>query len=769
MAVQPLDHPDLARLAAFGRGVLDDEEMAEVETHLAECELCCQVLSTIPDDEFVDSLRRAEGHFDSDANLRRTAKSSPPRSESPDAPDFEVALSYVPPGSHSSSELGETLSAGDLDNPETPGPHSELDIPAELADHPRYRIVKRLGSGGMGTVYLAEHRLMDRSVALKVIRSDLLGNETMVERFRREVRAAARLALHPNIVAAYDAEQAGDSHFLVMEFVEGVDLAHLVKTRGPLPCALACRAVKQAAEGLEHALQRGMVHRDIKPQNLMLTPDGRVKILDFGLARFASETLPDLLPPEREAASGAEARASDRAARITFTDMVLGTADYIAPEQVSAPRSADIRADVYSLGCTLYYLLTGHAPFPEGTLVQKLKAHSEQTPRPLTEARPNVPPSLALIVERMLTKDRSLRFQRPSEVAEALAPFADAVDFQITKEGDTQAVEVPSDSAGERGSPPRLRPSFKARARTRGAWISRVALVALFVGSIGLFLARPPFWPPGSYAGFYGFWPASAPLLLLFGYAGFFGMDAIGWPGIALVSLFAGFMALLCLEPPGWPWAAHLSLLVCCLRGLGMITVRQLSYAFLCLLIGFEVSFGLTRGWPKTALVSLLVGSAGPLVIITLRELDGLAPLWKLRVWACLAMLFAVCAAGIAYARGHDVETRVHGEGLLLTENDTLLLVRSPSTGRLADLRAQQGDWVDRGLILGRISQPDLVDAIRELDSMLADLRRVDQEPTQFRDRDRLNKGATSSPLEQAAPKVRTDNASLTFFRQRIA
>ena len=182
-------------------------------------------------------------------------------------------------------------------------------LPAELADHPRYRIVKRLGSGGMGTVYLAEHRLMDRSVALKVIRRDLLGNETLVERFRREVRAAARLALHPNIVAAYDAEQAGETHFLVMEFVEGVDLAQLVKTEGPLPCILACQAVKQAAEGLEHAFQRGMVHRDIKPQNLMRTPDGQVKILDFGLARFANEVLPDLLPAEPETYSGTETKA----------------------------------------------------------------------------------------------------------------------------------------------------------------------------------------------------------------------------------------------------------------------------------------------------------------------------------------------------------------------------------------------------------------------------------------------------------------------------
>ena len=145
---------------------------------------------------------------------------------------------------------------------------------------------------------------MDRSVALKVIRRDLLGNEGLVERFRREVKAAARLALHPNIVAAYDAEQAGDFHFLVMEFVDGADLARIVNAHGPMPIALACETVKQAALGLEHAFQSGMVHRDIKPQNLMRTPDGQVKILDFGLARYASEALPELVSAvERESGS----------------------------------------------------------------------------------------------------------------------------------------------------------------------------------------------------------------------------------------------------------------------------------------------------------------------------------------------------------------------------------------------------------------------------------------------------------------------------------
>src|SRR5205807_7459616 len=155
-------------------------------------------------------------------------------------------------------------------------------------EHPRYPVLELLGSGGMGAVYRAEHRLMERHVALKVINPGLMDKPALVERFRREVKAAARL-IHPNIVHAYDADQAGSTHFLVMEYVEGISLAQQIQEHGPLPVIEACDYIRQAALGLQHASECGMVHRDIKPHNLMLTPAGQVKILDFGLARFARE------------------------------------------------------------------------------------------------------------------------------------------------------------------------------------------------------------------------------------------------------------------------------------------------------------------------------------------------------------------------------------------------------------------------------------------------------------------------------------------------
>jgi hypothetical protein len=271
--------------------------------------------------------------------------------------------------------------------------------------HPRYCILRELGRGGMGVVYHARQTLMDREVAIKVINKSLLDHPDALERFQREVKAAAKLS-HPNIVTAYDAEQAGDLHLLVMEFVPGRSLAEVLEKKGPLPVAHACHYVRQAAEGLQHAHERGMVHRDIKPHNLMVTPKGQVKILDFGLAKVASE---------RAQAGG-----------LTAMGAYMGTPEYSAPEQAADARAADIRADLYSLGCTLYCLLAGHPPFQEDTAVKTILAHIERQPRPLTELRPDVAPELWAVVARLLAKGRAERYQTPAEVAQVLAPFCKA-------------------------------------------------------------------------------------------------------------------------------------------------------------------------------------------------------------------------------------------------------------------------------------------------------------------------------------------------------
>ena len=321
------------------------------------------------------------------------------------------------------------------DPPARPGTsEAERAIPPDLINHPRYAILQYLGSGGMGTVYKAQHRLMERLVALKIISLDLAGRPLMVERFRREVKAAARLS-HPNIVAAYDADQAGDTHFLVMEFVEGVDLDHILQLRGRLPVARACDYTRQAALGLQHAWECGMVHRDIKPHNLMLTSQGQVKILDFGLSRFLSEIEPAKLAPsgmpaparERSTAPSKEAIAGSRPdsfKETAYADTGAGTADYIAPEEAVDARRADIRADIYSLGCTLYRFLSGRVPFPDGDLMHKIRGHVERMPEPLCGLCPELPARLCQLVERMMAKDPAQRYQTPVEVARALAPFA---------------------------------------------------------------------------------------------------------------------------------------------------------------------------------------------------------------------------------------------------------------------------------------------------------------------------------------------------------
>jgi formylglycine-generating enzyme required for sulfatase activity len=295
---------------------------------------------------------------------------------------------------------------------------SAADLPPELAQHPRYRILKELGRGGMGVVYQAEQTKMDRLVAIKVIGREVLAHPDALERFEREVKAAARLS-HPNIVIAHDAEQVGDLHMLVMEYVEGQSLDQLLRRKGPLPLAPACHFARQAALGLQHAFEQGMVHRDIKPQNLMLTPKGQVKVLDFGLAKVVSEN-------------------STRQS-LTASGAYMGTPEYCSPEQAADARQADIRADIYSLGCTLYALLAGKPPFQEGTAVLTIFAHMQKEPPPL----PGVSPALWAVVARMLAKDPAQRQQTPAEVAQALAPFCKKREGQATAPARPIATAMP--------------------------------------------------------------------------------------------------------------------------------------------------------------------------------------------------------------------------------------------------------------------------------------------------------------------------------------
>ncbi|HEV8061961.1 MAG TPA: protein kinase, partial [Gemmataceae bacterium] len=358
-------HPALDRLLAWRVGRLPGPEAASVEEHVAACESCRTLAASLQPE------------------LLRTVLSSPG-----DTPSAHV---------DATTAIHERATEAP-----TPSPFAVPGVPDELIDHPRYRILGLLGVGGMGSVFKAEHRMMERLVALKVINRALTGAEGAIERFRREVRTAAKLT-HPNIVTAFDAEQVGDLHFFVMEYIDGNSLDRWVAKIGPLPVHEACNYIRQAALGLQYAHDRGMVHRDIKPQNLLRTKDGEIKVLDFGLARFASER-----------------HSKDS---LTQTGVVMGTPDYIAPEQANDAKCADIRADIYSLGCTFYFLLTGQVPFPEGTTLQKFIAHLEQTPRSVREWRPEIPLALEAVLTRMMAKDPADRYQQPLEVANALAPF----------------------------------------------------------------------------------------------------------------------------------------------------------------------------------------------------------------------------------------------------------------------------------------------------------------------------------------------------------
>jgi hypothetical protein len=263
-----------------------------------------------------------------------------------------------------------------------------------------YVIKRFLSRGGMGEVYLAGHELMCREVVVKVLPADRQSADAL-RRFHTEIQALARLGVHPNLAAAFDAGEHEGRVFLVQEYIRGTDLKGHVQRVGPLGPAQACDCVRQAALGLDHAHRHGVIHRDIKPSNLMLTPEGAVKILDLGLAQAA-----------RESAGPDEGR--------TQAGTLLGTPDYMAPEQAEDPRRAEPRSDLYSLGCTFYFLLTGRPPFARPSTLSKLRAHALEPPPPVRQARPHVPEAVTSVLDRLLAKRPEDRYASARELITGL-------------------------------------------------------------------------------------------------------------------------------------------------------------------------------------------------------------------------------------------------------------------------------------------------------------------------------------------------------------
>jgi serine/threonine-protein kinase len=263
----------------------------------------------------------------------------------------------------------------------------------------KYKLLRHLGTGGMSTVYLAEHNIMRQQRAIKVLPRKRVDDKTYLERFYLEARAIAALN-HPNIVRAYDIDQDGDTHFIVMEYVDGKELSEMVKETGPVGFRDAATYTMQAAEGLQHAHDQGLVHRDIKPANLLLDRHANVvKVLDLGLALFCED---------------------EYSLTVAFNEKILGTADYLAPEQARNSHEVDHRADIYGLGCSLYYMLTGHPPFPEGSLTQRILDHQNTEPQSILVSRPDCPAELLEICECMMRKNPDERIQTCSEVCLAI-------------------------------------------------------------------------------------------------------------------------------------------------------------------------------------------------------------------------------------------------------------------------------------------------------------------------------------------------------------
>ena len=310
--------------------------------------------------------------------------------------------------------------------------HTALQIPKRIGP---YDMSEQIGSGGMSQVFRARHRKMDRDVAIKLLPVDKATEAQAIGRFEREMKAIGRVH-HENVVLAHDAGESDGFHYIAMELVDGIDGSRLIRQHGTLEIADACEIVRQAALGLQAAHEQKLVHRDVKPSNLLLTRDGKVKLLDLGLARLKHES-----PTSSEATSSS--------GDLTSAYQVMGTVDYMAPEQANNTHGADIRADIYGLGCTLYAFLAGHPPFPSTQFkdnLEKLFAHAKTPPQPLQELRGDIPPELDRVLKRMLAKTPAERFAIPADVARALLPLTKGQRLATLLRLDARAAETDRES-----------------------------------------------------------------------------------------------------------------------------------------------------------------------------------------------------------------------------------------------------------------------------------------------------------------------------------
>ncbi len=389
-----------------------------------------------------------------------------------------------------------------------------------------YILLERLGEGGMGQVYKARQKLLNRVVALKVIRKECLGNPKVIQRFQREICAAGQLS-HPHIVRAFDADQVAGTYYISLEYIDGVDLARMVKDNGPLPVQQACEYIRQAALGLQHAFERGLIHRDLKPANLLVTrgiasdrrrssgmiprplemiaknssgmlrrseaalhyPWGVVKLLDLGLARWTS------------------ASPQQAFTHLTLVGSVMGTPEFIAPEQARDPHNSDIRADLYSLGCTLYFLLTGQPPFANGSMTEKLLQHQFNEPDSVEAVRrerlqewakphesvevfkknARVPTAVAAVLHRLLAKAPADRFQTPSELAgELQSILRNMADGTLASEEEPAKAPEPTRQPSAK---PRVQPIVHLTPPSLGESVaSKFAMLSAALGGLAVLL-----------------------------------------------------------------------------------------------------------------------------------------------------------------------------------------------------------------------------------------------------------------------------------------